>query len=121
MYEAIGILPTPRRTPSGYRLYDRTALALVAFVRQGQRLGFTLDEIKDIISIKRSGRTPCPHVCDLVGRKTIELDKTLADLRVVRRGLQAVLRRWPSRRIGKAVVCPHIEHVNGYSKTRRNS
>ncbi len=120
VYEAAGIIPKPRRTPSGYRLYDNGALELVAFVRQAQRLGFTLDEIKEIISMKRSGHAPCPHVRDLVNRKATELDQTLADLQEVRRGLRALLRRWPSQRASKALVCPHIEHINGLNKRRKN-
>jgi len=39
-----------------------TRSALLAFVTQARRLGFTLGDIKEIISIKRSGRAPCPHV-----------------------------------------------------------
>ena len=119
VYEAAGIIRKPRRTPSGYRLYDSAALDLVAFVRQAQHLGFTLDEIKEIISIKRSGRAPCPHVRDLVNRKATELEQTLADLQEVRRDLRALLRRWPSQRTSKALVCPHIEHVNGLNKRRK--
>jgi MerR family transcriptional regulator, copper efflux regulator len=119
VYEAAGIIPKPRRTPSGYRLYDSAALDLVAFVRQAQRLGFTLEEIKEIISIRRSGRVPCPHVRDLVSRKATELDRTLADLKRVRHGLRALLRRWPSQRASKALVCPHIEHVNNGDKRRK--
>jgi len=116
MYEAAGILPKPRRTQSGYRVYDGAALDVVAFVRQAQRLGFTLEEIKEIISIKRSGRAPCPHVRELVNRKATDLEKTLADLQEVRHGLRALLRRWPSQRASKALVCPHIEHLNGLNK-----
>jgi len=119
VYEAAGIIPKPRRTPSGYRLYDNGALELVAFVRQAQRLGFTLDEIKEIISMKRSGHAPCPHVRDLVNRKATELDKTLADLQEVRHGLRALLRRWPSQQASKALVCPHIEHINGLNRRKK--
>jgi MerR family transcriptional regulator, copper efflux regulator len=119
LYEAAGILPKPRRTPTGYRAYDQAALGLVAFVRQAQRLGFTLEDIKEIVSIKRSGRAPCPRVRDLVSRKATELDKTLADLRVVRHSLQVLLRRSPSRRTSKALVCPHIEYVNGRNRRKK--
>src|SRR5438132_7521478 len=80
LYEEAGILPPPRRTPSGYRVYGSDALDLLGFVSQAQRLGFTLEEIKQIVSIKRSGRAPRPHVRDLVRRKVAELDRTLADL-----------------------------------------
>src|SRR2546422_10420614 len=80
LYEAAGILPTARRTSSGYRVYDSDALDLLAFVRQAQRLGFTLDEIKEIVAIKRAGQAPCPHVRDLVRRKAEELNQRLLEI-----------------------------------------
>jgi DNA-binding transcriptional MerR regulator len=52
----------PRRTTSGYRIYGPDMLDLLAFVRQAQRLGFSLEEIGEIVSIQRSGRLSCHHV-----------------------------------------------------------
>jgi DNA-binding transcriptional MerR regulator len=119
LYEEAGILPVLRRTPSGYRVYGSDVLDLLAFVRQAQRLGFMLDEIKTIVAIKRAGRAPCTHVRELVQRKADELNQRLSDLTIVRNGLRALLNGW--RRAGKAraVVCPHIEHASR-SKTGRS-
>jgi len=111
LYETAGILPAPRRTASGYRVYDAEALRLLGFVRQAQRLGFTLGEIREIVGIKRAGRAPCPHVRDLVRRKADELDQRLQDLQQVRNGLRHLLKRWRSVPKGAAAVCPHIEHT----------
>ena len=119
LYEAAGILPAARRTVSGYRVYGRDALDLLAFVRQAQRLGFTLDEIKEIVTIKRAGRVPCPHVRNLVGRKGDELDQRLKDLTEVRDRLRALLNGWRSTRSGGAVVCSHIERTSSRKTTRR--
>jgi DNA-binding transcriptional MerR regulator len=119
LYEAAGILVAPRRTTSGYRVYGPDTLDLLAFVRQAQRLGFSLDEIKDIVSIQRSGRLPCPHVHDLVSRKRADLDRRLADLGEMRKRLDVVLRGWRSR-CGSAAVCLHIEQSNGQPGRRSN-
>jgi DNA-binding transcriptional MerR regulator len=116
LYEAAGILPSPRRTASGYRVYDSYTLDVLSFVRQAQRLGFTLDEIKEIVTIKRAGRMPCPHVRDLVRRKAEELDQRLSDLTEVRNGLRAMLNRWRVSRQDTAVVCPHIERASRFKK-----
>jgi MerR family transcriptional regulator, copper efflux regulator len=118
LYEHAGILAPPRRTPAGYRVYGRDVLALLAFVRQAQRLGFSLDEIKEIVSIRRAGRAPCPHVRDLVRRKATELDQRLADLTEVREGLRTLLKGWRSARPGSATVCPHIERTRRAQKER---
>ena len=119
LYEKAGILQAPRRTGAGYRVYGPDALDLLAFVRQAQRLGFTLDEIKDIVAIRRAGRAPCPHVRELVRRKADDLDQRLKDLNEVRDGLRALLNGWRSTGLGRATVCPHIERRSPRD-TRRN-
>ena len=112
LYEAAGILPAPRRTPSGYRVYERQTLSLLGFVHRAQRLGFTLEEIKEIVAIRQAGHRPCAHVRELVRQKAEQLDQTLADLTQLRQGLRALLENWRSARRRGAVVCPHIERVS---------
>jgi DNA-binding transcriptional MerR regulator len=120
IYEASNILAPARRTPSGYRfatatrscccrVYDRAALDVVTFVKRAQRLGFRLEEIRQIVAIRRAGRIPCAHVKALVRRK-------LADLEMVRRGLRGLLRSWRSPGMRDSAICPHIER--GTSSTR---
>jgi len=112
LYETAGILPPARRTASGYRTYGPETLAILAFVARARRLGFHLDEIREVVGMRRSGRCPCPHVLELVRRKIVELDRTLADLTDVRRGLRELLRASSrSARRGGAAVCPHIERL----------
>ena len=118
LYEAVGILPPARRTASGYRVYGNDALAVLAFVTRARRLGFRLREVKEIVAIKRSGRVPCTHVLQLVRRKIEDVDKVLADLDAVRRGLRALLRSSPGRAGRTAAVCPHIEHLNHLKRGR---
>lgn len=112
LYETAGILPPPRRTASGYRTYGPETLATLTFVAQARRLGFHLDEIGEVVRLKRSGRCPCPHVLELVRHKIGQLDRTLADLSEVRRGLRELLRASSrSARRGEAAVCHHIERL----------
>jgi DNA-binding transcriptional MerR regulator len=111
LYERAGILPPTRRTAAGYRVYGQDTLALLAFVTQARRLGFRLDEIKRITALKRSGRTPCTHVIDLVHLKLENIERALADLAEVRGQMQGLLRSWRSRRDRSAAVCPCIEHL----------
>jgi MerR family transcriptional regulator, copper efflux regulator len=55
-YEEIGLLPTAARTPSGYRTYDDTTLARLAFIARAKQLGCTLDEINDLTTAWEGGR-----------------------------------------------------------------
>jgi MerR family copper efflux transcriptional regulator len=112
LYEKAGILPPSRRTASGYRVYGPETLALLGFVTQARRLGFRLDEIGRIVALKRSGRTPCKHVLDLVHLKLENIEQALTDLAEVRGQLRGLLRSWQSRRHRSAAVCPCIEHLS---------
>ena len=111
LYEKAGILPPARRTGSGYRVFGPETLPLLGFVTQARRLGFRLDEIKRIVALKRSGRTPCKHVLDLVHLKLENIEQALTDLAEVRGQLRGLLRSWQSRRHRSAAVCPCIEHL----------
>jgi len=109
LYEAMGILPPPARTNSGYRIYGADVLPLLRFVTQARQLGFSLVEIREIAGIRRSGRLPCPHVQELVRQKVTALDRTLRELGATRRTLRTMLATWRFRKGRAAAVCPHIE------------
>jgi DNA-binding transcriptional MerR regulator len=109
LYEEDGLLPTPQRTPAGYRVYDASAIRVAGFVAQARRLGFRLDEIRDIVKLRQRGQRPCcNHVFRLAAARLAELDKTIAALRQMQRGLRELLRR-PGVGNELTVVCPHIE------------
>ena len=101
LYEARGILPPPRRTAAGYRIYAPDVLDVLDFVQQGRRLGLTLAEIKHIISLRRSGAAPCGHVRRLLTQKEADLKALLAEVR-------RILTSWPltNRRTGTRAGCP---------------
>lgn len=61
-YERRGLLPEPVRTPNGYRAYDDSVLARLAFIRSGQAAGLTLLELRGILDQRRECAVPCAHV-----------------------------------------------------------
>ena len=118
LYERAGVLPASRRTAAGYRVYDKGTLSLLAFVIQARRPGLRLDEIKSIVALRRSGRSPCSHVEDLVHMKLERIEQILADLSMVREHLRALLPAAKARPTRSAAVCPCIEHLT-LTKGRR--
>ena len=92
LYEKAGILLPARRTGSGYRMYGPETLTVLAFVPKARQLGFGLDEIARIVTLKRSGRTPCQHVLDLVHLKLENIEQALTNLAEVRGQLRGLLR-----------------------------
>ena len=67
-YERLKLLPEPQRKDSGYRVYSETDLKRLRFVRQGKSLGFSLDEIRDILRMRERGHCPCGEVFSIAER-----------------------------------------------------
>jgi MerR family mercuric resistance operon transcriptional regulator len=63
-YERRGILVSPARTPSGYRVYPGDGVRVVRFVKHAQELGFSLDDIAGLLRLADGG----PDNCDAVSR-----------------------------------------------------
>lgn len=92
-YERRDLLPTPSRLPNGYRNYDRTAIARVAFVRQAQHAGFTLAQIREILAIRDGGHPPCVHVDALIHQRLEQTEQRIAELHATRATLQQLAQR----------------------------
>lgn len=111
LWESKGLLPPAARTEAGYRLFTDDDLGVLRFVRQAKALGFTLTEIKDVLDLQRHGTTPCVQVIGLLDTHIAQIDRTLTELRQLRRSLTGARRtaREGQRRGEDAVVCRIIE------------
>ncbi|WP_219419738.1 MerR family transcriptional regulator [Pseudonocardia nigra] len=111
LWESKGLLPPAQRTEAGYRLFTDEEVGVLRFIRQAKALDLSLGEIKDILDLQRHGATPCRRVTELLDAHLAELDRTLADLRALRRSLTAVRRaaRESQRRGEDALICQIIE------------
>src|SRR5688572_31117612 len=86
-YERSGLLERPHRTESGYRVYGEAVLERLAFIKQAQALGFSLDEVKRIVDDARAGQSPCDEVREIVRRRLDELDARMREMRRCRADL----------------------------------
>jgi len=82
-YERSGLLGPPARTQSGYRMYEPEVLERLDFIKRAQVLGFSLDEIRQIITEKEGGQSPCEAVRDIVRQRLGELDEHMKEMRRV--------------------------------------
>ena len=88
-YERRGLIAEPARSTGGHRAYPPDTVALIATIKAAQRLGFTLDEIVDLLAAGRTGH----RGADLKRRardKLAEIDRRLADLATIREVLGRV-------------------------------
>ncbi len=89
-YEEVGLLPEPRRSESGYRLYSRSETERLRLIKRGKLLGLSLAEIKGIVeyAIDGSCRTLERQLLSLVEAKLTEIDEKIGDLVAFRDNLQ---------------------------------
>ncbi|MEU0561079.1 MerR family transcriptional regulator [Dactylosporangium sp. NPDC006015] len=89
-YERRGLLADPVRTNGGHRLYPPDTVALLTVIKAAQRLGFTLDEVADLLDAG-SRRHPTPDLRQRALDKIAEVDAKIADLAAIRATLTEVV------------------------------
>ncbi|MFD7729055.1 MerR family transcriptional regulator [Kitasatospora phosalacinea] len=91
-YERRGLLPEPDRSPGGHRRYDDRAVTVLRVIKAAQRLGFTLEEVADLLETgrHRHGR-PAPGLQERARAKLAEVEQRIADLTTIREALTAAL------------------------------
>lgn len=109
-YERRGILPEPERTDSGYRAYDHEAVQVVRFIKRAQDLGFTLQEIEDLLTLRRSKRSTCSQVRALAEAKLVQVDDKLKALRKLKRALAGLIESCETK--GAALDCPILDALD---------
>lgn len=86
-YESIGLLPPARRTEAGYRLYGDDDVRMLQFIHRGRALGFSLDQIADLLALWRDKHRASADVRRLALEHVAELDRKIAELEAMKRTL----------------------------------
>ena len=86
-YEAIGLLPPARRTEAGYRLYGDADVRMLQFIHRGRALGFSLDQIADLLALWRDKHRASADVRRLALEHIASLDRKIAELEAMKRTL----------------------------------
>ena len=96
-YERMRVLPLPRRTSSGYRQYPPEAVDRVRLVRRAMALGFSLEELSKLLTVRDRGGAPCRQVQALAVQKLAMLDRQINDLVALRGHMQKIVAEWETR------------------------
>jgi DNA-binding transcriptional MerR regulator len=110
-YEEIGLIPPAPRTSGGYREYSDTDADRLTFIRTAQRLGLSLEEVSEILSLRERGERPCAYVRDVIGQQLASIDKRIAELRQLRAELRELREAADSIPEVDGATCRIIEHV----------
>ncbi len=118
-YERRRLLPLAPRTEGGFRIFPAETIERVRFIRQAQELGFSLDEIGELLIV--GGEAECRRVRDLLRAKLTELDERLKAMRQFRRTLASHLEACEREleQHGAAACCPVVVQIRGGKRSKK--
>lgn len=96
-YERKGLLPLPARTAAGYRRYGPEAVERVRLIRRALRIGFSLNELAQVLRERARGAPPCRKVRALVAERLDGLEARLEELSELRDELRNLIAEWDER------------------------
>ncbi|MFC7550782.1 MerR family transcriptional regulator [Plantactinospora sp. GCM10030261] len=89
-YERRGLIAEPARSVGGHRAYPPETVTLLGIIKAAQRLGFTLDEVAELLETGRR-RHPPPDLQARARAKLAEIDQKISDLKAIRGQLELVV------------------------------
>jgi MerR family mercuric resistance operon transcriptional regulator len=108
--QRLGLIEKPRRTVGGLMLYRTDDISRLTFVRRTRELGFSTDDIRELLGLTKGGPHTCSNVHDVAERHLVDIRRRLADLARLESVLAPLVSACPQT--GSVNHCPI---VNGLS------
>jgi Hg(II)-responsive transcriptional regulator len=108
-YERRGLLPKPPRRSSGYREFPDDAVRVVRFIKRAQELGFSLDEVEELLRLRRGAPRDRGRIRKVAEQRIVQIDEKIAELERMRSALRALAHACHE---GKTLECPIIEALD---------
>lgn len=115
-YERRGLLPDPPRTEAGYRQYDMASVVRLRFIKEAQGLGFSLDEIADLLAMRVDTNTTCDEVRHRAERKLADVASKIDFLQAIRATLETMIAA--CQRNDLVGECPFLETTEQHALER---
>lgn len=113
-FERRGILPEPERSASGSRQYDGEALARLRFVRRAQELGFSLEEIGELLDLRVEEPSSCAPVEAKTRAKLENMQGKIRELKRIEHVLEKLAASCAARE--PTADCPILETIEGATR-----
>lgn len=92
-YEKRNLIDPPRRSEAGYRLYTPADILRIRFIKNAQKLGFTLKEIRELLKLRIKINTSCDSVLKKAEHKRAEIMVKIKDLNLMKRALDQLIHK----------------------------
>lgn len=115
-YETLKLLQPIQRGENGYRYYKLDAVKVVEFIKKAQSLGFSLEEIRQILEVRNYGKLPCELVQVLLDKKIEELQTQIQEMTSFKAELEKYRDSWKINDINlveqeTSEICPLIARL----------
>jgi len=115
-YEREGLLPQPPRLPSGYRVYTQPTVRRVRFIKRAQELGFTLSEIRELLSLRLDHERDRSEVRAIAEAKVSDIAEKIRTLTAMKEALVRLTEHCSGH--GPASECPILESLDSDEEIR---
>ncbi|MFP4120083.1 MTH895/ArsE family thioredoxin-like protein [Coleofasciculus sp.] len=113
-YERIGLIPSPKRTEAGYRLFDDQDIERLSFISRAKAFGLSLDEIKELLVLQDGNSLSCGEVYQMLLKKIQQIEDNIQQLQRLRAELLPLLNRCQenAQRLGEERQCVVFKDVD---------
>ncbi len=111
-YESLGLLRS-KRGENSYRYYAPAAVQQVQFIKKAQALGFSLEDVGEVLNVHQQGDVPCDLMRSLLQEKIEQVEAQIREMDIFKRSLERYRDSWASSEAhpGPGDICPLIETV----------
>ncbi|GMR16472.1 MAG: Zn(2+)-responsive transcriptional regulator [Gammaproteobacteria bacterium] len=121
-YTRMGLLQPERNPSNGYQIYKPDDIHWLRFIRHAKQLGFTLNEIKAIMSDAEQGQSPCPRVRKILQLRILENRRHMEELQTLQEHMEQALLDWQDKPDGVPdgdSICHLIESFSAPKKVKK--
>jgi DNA-binding transcriptional MerR regulator len=109
-YEQNGLVPSPRRSEGGQRRYDESAVHRLHFIRHGRDLGFSVEEIRQLLILSEHPAMSCDAAEEIAHHHLRQIDGKIARLRRIRSELKRMIEACGGRCVADCRILESISH-----------
>lgn len=111
-YEKIGLLPVAHRTQGNQRIYSKELMNRLAFIRHSRELGFSLDQIRVILSLSDDPAHSCSDVDAIARNHLYQVESKIARLKSMQKELKRMINECAGDQVSN---CRIIEVLSNHS------
>ncbi len=110
-YERIGLLPAPPRTQGGHRIYGEELIRRLHFIRRCRELGFTLDEVRNLLGLVDGNGYTCAEVQTMTLDHLESVRTKVADLKIIEKTLKQMVAQCKGDEVPECPIIDALSHA----------